>query len=294
MNRLRVRVELNRRKPGVPLNELVGVVEETRKFFELLSQDVEIETGRGQWLASDFDPESLNFTVEYDGPATPDQIRDFGAAFGGTTSVRQETIAQFTQIAGHIDEDELVGFGIYKSDQETQPSEWRCLSRRDAHRFASEIQFLAKAVGESVAPLPPIMSGDIAGRRLFKNPGEKERSVIDPSRKISEVESLLSRKISLLEQEIVLQGERIKSLAANAKTADQRALELFHASQSAWASVAKQLPAPATPDTSSEPANSPAKAITRKLAFQNIVIWLLIASVTMLSFLLVVLGTARL
>jgi hypothetical protein len=63
MNRLRVRVELNRRKSGVPLEELVSVVDETRKFFQLLAQDVEIPVERGEWQASNFDPESLNFTA---------------------------------------------------------------------------------------------------------------------------------------------------------------------------------------------------------------------------------------
>ena len=109
MNRLRVRVELNRRKAGVPLDEMVSVVEETRKFFHLLAEDVEIEPGRGGWLASDFDPESLNFTAEYKGSASAEQIRDFGAAFSGSTSLRQETISQFTHIAELIGEDELVG-----------------------------------------------------------------------------------------------------------------------------------------------------------------------------------------
>jgi hypothetical protein len=81
MNRLRVRVELNRRKSGVPLEELVSVVEETRKFFQLLAQDVEIPVDRGEWRASNFDPESLNFTAEYSGPASAEQIRAFGLAF---------------------------------------------------------------------------------------------------------------------------------------------------------------------------------------------------------------------
>src|SRR5580698_9463079 len=117
MKRLRVRVELNRRKAGVPLDELVSVVEETQKFFHLLAEDVQIEAGRGVWLASDFDAESLTFTAEYDGAASPEQIRDFNAAFSGSSSLRQETIAQFTHIADLIGEDELVGFGLYQSDQ---------------------------------------------------------------------------------------------------------------------------------------------------------------------------------
>jgi hypothetical protein len=67
MTRLRVRVELNRRMAGVPLDKMASVIEETRKFFYLLAEDVRIEAARGEWVASDFDPESLNFTAEYTG-----------------------------------------------------------------------------------------------------------------------------------------------------------------------------------------------------------------------------------
>src|ERR1700683_316892 len=170
MSRLRVRIELNQRMAGVPLEKMASVVEETRKFFYLLSEDVHIEADRGEWLASDFDAESLNFTAEYGGPVTDEQVRAFGSAFSGATSLRRATIAQFTRIAEFLGEDELVGFGLYQSDQETEPTEWRCLSKRDAMRFGEEIQLLAEAAGEQLpeTQLPAVMNGSIAGRRLFK------------------------------------------------------------------------------------------------------------------------------
>ena len=133
MARLRVRIELNRRMAGVPLDKMASVVEETRKFFYLLAEDVQIEADRGEWLASDFDAESLNFTAEYAGPVSAEQAHAFGAAFAGATSLRKTTIAQFTRIADFLGEDELVGFGLYQSDQENEPTEWRCLSKRDAY-----------------------------------------------------------------------------------------------------------------------------------------------------------------
>jgi hypothetical protein len=309
MNRLRVRVELNRRKRGVPLTELIGVVEETRKFFHLLAEDVEIETDRGEWLASDFDPESLNFTVEYDGPATAKQISEFGAAFSGTTSLRQETIAQFTHIADHIGEDELVGFGLYGSDQEVEPSDWRCLSRRDAMRFAGEIQLLAKAVGESEAPLPTVMNGSVGGRRLFKDHRERERIITDPARKIIEVESVLSKRIALLEQEVHSQANKINGLNASAKTADERALQLITAMQPVWTNPQRRLPQPETTDPLRDVGivnqnsngiekgrrGSPGVATARNTGtFHSIVIALLIAAVAVLCCLVLILGRTQL
>src|SRR5437868_7561805 len=142
MARLRVRVELNRGGVGVPMHKLSSVVQEAQRFFQMLAQDVRIETDRGDWLAFDFDHESLNFTAEYVGPVSSDQVHEFCAAFDGVTSLRRATIAQFTRIADAIGEDELIGFGLYISDQETEPREWRCLSRRDALRIGDEVQML--------------------------------------------------------------------------------------------------------------------------------------------------------
>lgn len=249
MNRLRVRVELNRRKTGVPLDELVSVVDETRKFFHLLAEDVQIPVEQGTWHASNFDPESLNFTAEYSGPASAEQIRAFGSAFGGATSLRRETIAQFTHIADFIGEDELVGFGLYQSDQESEPSDWRCLSRRDALRFADEIRLLAKATGESVveAPLPAVMNGSVGGRRLFKDRRERETLAIDPSKWIRDVESSLSRRISLLENQVESQARQLHGLGNTQEAADERFLKLLGAMESFWSQAPRQLPA-MTPD----------------------------------------------
>ena len=244
MNRLRVRVELNRRKSGVPLDELVSVVDETRKFFQLLAQDVEIPVERGEWQASNFDPESLNFTAEYNGPASAEQIRAFGSAFGGATSLRRETIAQFTHIADFIGEDELVGFGLYQSDQESEPSDWRCLSRRDALRFADEICLLGKAAGESGsdAPLPAVMNGSVGGRRLFKDRRERDALAVDPAKWIRDVESTLSRRIGLLESQVEAHAHKMHGLGNTQEAADERFLKLLGAMESFWSQAPRQLP----------------------------------------------------
>ena len=254
MTRLRVRVELNRRKTGVPMEELVSVVEETRKFFQLLAEDVQIPTDRGEWLASHFDPESLNFTAEFHGPASTEQIRAFGSAFGGATSLRRETIAQFTRIADFIGEDELVGFGLYQSDEESEPSDWRCLSRRDAQRFAGEIQLLAKAAGVSAmdSPLPAVMNGSVGGRRLFKDRREREALAADPAKWIREVESSLASRIGLLESKLDAQAQQMQGLGNSQEVAEERFLKLLGAMESAWSQGPRQLTA-AAPEVIAQP-----------------------------------------
>jgi Gram-negative bacterial TonB protein C-terminal len=273
MARLRVRIELNRRMAGVPLDKMSSVVDETRKFFHLLSEDVRIEADRGEWLASDFDTESLNFTAEYGGAVSDEQARAFGAAFSGATSLRKVTIAQFTRIADFLGEDELVGFGLYQSDQDTEPTEWRCLSKRDALRFGEEIKLLAEAAGEQSpeSQLPAVMNASVAGRRLFKDRREevrreREALTVDPAKFLREMESNLSRRIGLLEGEVAEQTRKMQHIG-NSDLAEERFQKLLAAMETFWAQAPRQwpqLPAPAlAPGQTLIPAPAPPPAQPR-------------------------------
>jgi outer membrane biosynthesis protein TonB len=259
MSRLRVRIELNRRMSGVPLDKMASVVEETRKFFHLLSEDVHIEPERGEWLASDFDAESLNFTAEYGGPVSPDQVHAFSAAFSGATSLRRATIAQFTRIADFLGEDELVGFGLYQSDEEADPTEWRCLSKRDAMRFGEEIKLLAAAAGEQLpeTQLPAVMNGSIAGRRLFKDRREREALAADPSKLIRDMESNLSRRIGLLEGEIAEQTRKMQQIGDKPDASEERFQKLLSAMETFWAQAPRQFPQLPAPQASPAPEAAP-------------------------------------
>src|SRR5579883_2497051 len=108
MARLRIRIELSRGGVGVPLGKLASVVDEAQKFLRMLAEDIHVDSN-GEWLGFDFDHESLNFTAEFTGPVTAEQVAAFHAAFDGTTSLQRATIAQFARITNAIDEDELIG-----------------------------------------------------------------------------------------------------------------------------------------------------------------------------------------
>lgn len=244
MPRLRIRIELNRRASGVPLDKMVSVVEETRKFFYLLSEDVHIEADRGEWVASDFDAESLNFTAEYGGPVSAEQVHAFGSAFAGATSLRRVTIAQFTRIADFLGEDELVGFGLFQHDDETEPTEWRCLSKRDAMRFGEEIKLLAEVAGEQLpeAQLPAVMNGAAAGRRLFKDRRERQALAADPAKLVRELESNLSRRIGVLEGEVAEQTRKMQQISHDPSAAEERFQRLLTAIEMFWAQAPQHLP----------------------------------------------------
>lgn len=220
MSRLRVRIELNRGGVGVPLDKLASVVQQAQAFFRMLGDDVHIDQRQGEWLGFDFDHESLNFTAEFVGPVTADQVAEFHSAFDGTTPLRRDTIAQFARIADAIDEDEVIGFGLYLN-QGDDPAEWRCLSRRDALRITDEIQSLLGA-GESgqESHLPAVADVNTGARYLF---GRRDR--VQEAAKLAgavrEVEANLSRRISRLEGEVADHSGHIQDLRSKSVEAEQ-------------------------------------------------------------------------
>ncbi len=213
MRRLRIRMELNRGGIGVPLYKMASIMDEAQKFFRMLADDVHIGKDSGEWLGFDFDNKSLNFTVEYVGHVKPDQIREFCAAFEGVTLLRQTTIAQFARIAGAIDEDELIGFGLYHHDRETEPSEWRSLSKRDALRIAEEIRLLLVRTGESEGEsrLPAALDTKAAAE-MFKERREHGG---------------LSERVERLETEMSKQSEAIQDLRGSAANTEQNLEKLL-------------------------------------------------------------------
>ena len=220
MSRLRVRIELNRGGVGVPLDKLASVVQQAQAFFRMLGDDVHIDQRQGEWLGFDFDHESLNFTAEFVGPVTADQVAEFHSAFDGTTPLRRDTIVQFARIADAIEEDEVIGFGLYLN-QGDDPAEWRCLSRRDALRITDEVRSLMSA-GETgqESHLPTVADVNTGARYLF---GRRDRSqeAAKLAGAVREVEANLSRRISRLEGEVADHSSHIQDLRSKSVEAEQ-------------------------------------------------------------------------
>jgi Domain of unknown function (DUF4115) len=251
MARLRVRVELNRGGVGVPLHKLASVVHEAERFFEMLAADVHIAS-EGEWLGFDFDNEALNFTAEFVGAVSQEQIDAFYAAFDGTTSLRRATIAQFTQITEAIGEDELIGFGMYQSDHEPEPTEWRCLSRRDALRIADEMQLLLGAAGEmpQETHLPSVIDAG-AGAKLFKD--RTQRGAPLPDRipgLVREIEASLSQRITRIEDNMEMNTQAIKDLRESSAATEESFKGLLNAVENFCGQATRQLErlAPQSPE----------------------------------------------
>jgi hypothetical protein len=269
---LRIRIELNRGGVGVPLHKLASLVDEAQKFFHMLSEDVHIDKAKGEWLGFEFDHESLNFTAEFVGPVTDEQVRDFYAAFDGTTSLRRSTIAQFAHIADAVGEDEMIGFGLYQSEDRAEPTEWRCLSRRDALRIADEIQVLLGASGEFEPESHlPAVSNSSPGARAFSD--RRDRGV-DQSRwveAVREVESNLSKRITQVESRVEEQSGAIRDLRSESATAEDSFRNLLSAVESFCDQATRQIERvapPGSPAALPQPAAppEPARPLMRKWA----------------------------
>jgi hypothetical protein len=217
MARLRIRIELSRGGLGVPLHKVASVIGKSQRFLDLLGEDVHIDRSKGEWLGFDFDRESLNFTAEYVGAVTAQQVEAFNAAFDGTTSLRRDTIAQFAGITDAIGEDEIIGFGLYQTDENAEPTEWRCLSRRDALRIAEGIQLLLETDQES--HLPAARDPNL-GARIF---GERREWSLEPGKapdSVREVERNLSARIQRVENQVERHSGLIQDLTAHSATTE--------------------------------------------------------------------------
>jgi hypothetical protein len=242
MSRLRIRIELNRGGVGVPLHKLASVVEEAQKFFCLLTEDVKIDQSQGEWLGFDFGNESLNFTAEFVGPVTAEQVAAFHAAFDGTTSLRRATISQFARITDAIEQDELIGFGLYLSDEGNDPTEWRCLSRRDALRITEEIQLLIAASDEAEreSHLPAVATTG-AGARLFSDRRERGLEAAKWAAYVREVEANVDRRITRVEQALEGQSELIEDLHLKSSSTEDSVRKLLTAVEGFCAQTTRQL-----------------------------------------------------
>jgi len=151
MARIRLRIELNKGRLGIPLHKLALVVTETEKFLRMLGQDARLESGSGQWLGLDFSNGSLAYTAEYAAEVDVKEEHRFTSEFDNlrrgkpSQRVRFATRRQYIRIADPLDEDEVVNFGVYKGD--SPEPDFVPLSKRDVRLVLGDLQLPVESVG---------------------------------------------------------------------------------------------------------------------------------------------------
>ncbi|MDA2915978.1 hypothetical protein MYX64_03925 [Nitrospinae bacterium AH_259_B05_G02_I21] len=156
MARLRIRIELSKGKPGVPLDTLGDISKESERFFRMVGEDVGLDIAKGQWLAVDFESRSLSFTAEYVGEPTEEQVNKYNDALEYATTfepelaeldgpVRRATMAQFAKIAIPAEPDEVVGLGIYEVGK-PKPA-WHYLSKEKSEAISKWVESVVEYYG---------------------------------------------------------------------------------------------------------------------------------------------------
>jgi hypothetical protein len=125
MPRIRVRVEIKKGGEGVKLHQLADISEQTLLFFTMICRDAGIPVEREQWIALNFENESVDYDCETDLEFEPPKIRDvndglravinekFSASDALPFQIRQGTIRQFSNIAATLDSNQVIQFGLY-------------------------------------------------------------------------------------------------------------------------------------------------------------------------------------
>jgi hypothetical protein len=152
MAELRIPVVMNKGRKGMPLHKLARISSELQQFLDLLGEDLQIEPGAG-WLGTGFYDGSFGFTAEKVDPVEDRKVRAFKHAFRNVAKrkqdarVRPSTIRQYARIAEPIGLEEIVEFGLPKSDADEQTEEWCELTKQEALLIASDVQSIVRSHG---------------------------------------------------------------------------------------------------------------------------------------------------
>jgi hypothetical protein len=145
MTQLRVKIELNKGRHGIPIHKLAEIAEEEEKFFKMFSADIHL--GSGEWIADNFKNGSLAYDISFVGEVTDAALRTGKKALDLITNpetmpddlklgIRKETFLQFAKIASPLEEDDFVCIGLYNGSPRP---EMRELSKRRYLEIEKEI-----------------------------------------------------------------------------------------------------------------------------------------------------------
>ena len=158
MNELKLRVELNKGRVGIPLEKLGRVVKETLQFLIAVDEDIGIGDDPKSWVALNFGNNSVNFDCMRVGELEPTVIdrgnRVIHSIMANDYSnpeidllVSPVTRLQYAQIASPIDADEKVLFGLY-GNQDEEPADWFELTKESATRVIEDTPQVVAYYGE--------------------------------------------------------------------------------------------------------------------------------------------------
>lgn len=186
MSKLRIRVELNKGRVGMPLAKLTHLCNETTRFLDMLCEDIGLPSSDAGWLARDFENASVDFDLCHPQPLTEDLAelgrRALRMVFGDSHEraeialrIRPETRRQYRRIGNGLDADEVARFAVYRDDEE-RPERWFELGRTGDAELADtlvdrnaygEVQGVVNAFFKEHSP-PYLRIRELATNELVK------------------------------------------------------------------------------------------------------------------------------
>jgi hypothetical protein len=129
MSELKIKLEINKGRKGVPLKRLIKVADETRKFLEMLGKDIGL--GEGEWIAERFKNGSAVYDNTFIGETTTAKLHLAQQALEHVTDprrtpddlafgIRRDTFFQFGRMAASLPSDDVLFIGLYGKKKRPQ------------------------------------------------------------------------------------------------------------------------------------------------------------------------------
>lgn len=148
MSNLKLRVELNKGRVGIPLSKFGNIIKKTQQFLAAAGEDIGLDGDPKDWGADNFKNGSVDFDCRRM-DSQPPNIINYGNQIlrhimkndhsdpEMNLKIRPITRLQYARIADSIAHDEIVSFGLYQNGAEA-PSEWFELTKESALEIIEE------------------------------------------------------------------------------------------------------------------------------------------------------------
>ncbi len=199
MKTVRIRIELNKGRVGMPLEKLATVMKNTVSFLNSVAVDLGIEDSSGAWLAEEFENNSVDFdcrlAVSLPEPKAIQLQTALRMVFANDYSdsmtamlLQPITRRRYAQIAQALEPDESARFGLY-NDGEKSSIDWFRLTTSEAtiidepsvseHKSFGEIQGIIHAFFKET-DRPYLKIRELSTRQMVKcyfTPGLYQKAV---------------------------------------------------------------------------------------------------------------------
>lgn len=149
MAQVKVRIELNKGRTGVPLDKLGDVAKQFERFLRSLANDLKLEAKGSDWLGVNFKNGSLSWDAALQEEVSDAQARHFNHCVEFVTDydpdsespnglVSDATLLEFGKLGSRIDPDEVIGIGLYGEGRKRL--KWRRVEYRKASRIRHALE----------------------------------------------------------------------------------------------------------------------------------------------------------